>query len=63
VSLVGEDHLISRRRFVLHPRGVSYVGAATAGGPANTVLDDAASWTRVYEAKNVRLTRLRHKIA
>jgi hypothetical protein len=29
----------------------------------NTVLDDAASWNRVYEAKNVRLVRLRHKIA
>lgn len=63
VAAAGEDHLFSRRRFILHPRGVKYVGAATAGGPANSVLDDAASWTRVYEAKNVRLTRLRHKLA
>jgi hypothetical protein len=63
VSLAGEEHLITRRRFVLHPRGVKYVGAATGGGPANSVLDDAASWTRVYEAKNVRLARLRTKIA
>lgn len=62
-SLRGEDILISRRHFVLHPRGVKYVGAATGGGPANTLLDDAASWTRVYEAKNVRLARLKHKIA
>lgn len=62
-SLAGEDILISRRHFVLHPRGVKYAGAATGGGPANSVLDDAASWTRVYEAKNVRLVRLKHKIA
>lgn len=62
-ALKGEDYLINRRRFVLHPRGVKYVGAATGGGPANTVLDDTASWTRVYEAKNVRLARLQARIA
>ena len=63
VSLAGEDTLISRKRFIMHPRGVAWAGAATGGGPVNTVLDDAASWNRVYEAKNVRLVRLRHKIA
>jgi hypothetical protein len=62
-SLAGEDILINRRHFVLHPRGVKYVGAATGGGPTNAVLDDAASWTRVYEAKNIRIARLRHRIA
>lgn len=62
IALQGEDILINRRHFVLHPRGVKYVGAATGGGPANTVLDDAASWTRVYEAKNVRMVLLRHRI-
>lgn len=61
-SLAGEDVLINRRLFVLHPRGNKYVGAATGGGPDNTVLDDAASWSRVYEAKNVRIVNLRHKL-
>lgn len=62
-SLAGEDILISRRHYVLHPRGVKYAGAATGGGPTNAVLDDAVSWTRVYEAKNIRMVRLRHRIA
>lgn len=62
-ALAGEDHLINRRHFVMHPRGVKWAGSATGGGPANSVLDDTASWTRVYEAKNVRLVRLKHRIA
>lgn len=61
-ALRGEDHLINRRHFVLHPRGVKYVGAATGGGPTNGTLANAASWERVYEPKNVRMVLLRHRI-
>lgn len=62
-SLAGEDHLITRRHMVLHPRGVKWVGSATGGGPANSALATGSNWTRVYEAKNVRMVLLRHKIA
>lgn len=61
-SLAGEDYLINRRVFVMHPRGVKYVGAATGGGPDNTTLADGASWTRVYEAKSVRMVLFRHRL-
>ena len=61
--LKGEDELVTRRHFILHPRGVAWAGTATGGGPANSVLDDAASWSRVYEAKNVRMVRLQSTIS
>jgi hypothetical protein len=61
-SLAGEDYLINRRMFVLHPRGVRYVGAATGGGPDNTTLATAASWDRVYPSKSIRMVLFRHSL-
>jgi hypothetical protein len=61
-SLAGEDYLINRRHFILHPRGVRYVGVATGGGPDNTVLADGDSWTRVYDPKNIRIVLFRHRL-
>lgn len=61
--LAGEDILVNRRHYIMHPRGVKYAGAATGGGPTNATFELAASWTRVYEAKNVRMVLLRHRIA
>jgi len=61
-SLGGEDILITRRHFLLHPRGVKFAsagGGAIAGEfPTNAELALAAKWSRVYERKNVRLAQL-----
>src|SRR5690606_6995354 len=55
----GEDILYRRRVYCVHPMGHAYIGAATGGGPANTVLDDAASWSRrCPERKQVKIARL-----
>jgi hypothetical protein len=63
-SLAGEDILINRRHFVLHPRGVRWKDASVAGStPTNAELATAANWERVYESKNVRIVLFRHKIA
>jgi hypothetical protein len=62
-SLAGEDILITRRHYILHPRGVAYTGAATGGGPTNAALETAGNWQRRYEPKNVRIVCLRHTIA
>lgn len=61
-SLAGEDYLINRRVFVMHPRGVKYVGAAVGGGPDNTTLADDASWTRVWDTKQIRMVLFRHRL-
>lgn len=59
-SLAGEDYLINRNHFVMHPRGVKFTGANMAGlTPSNVELADAANWERVYERKNVRLAELK----
>jgi len=58
-SLAGEDYLINRRHFILHPRGVKFTDTNVAGSsPTNAELADADNWTRVYEQKNVRLVKL-----
>lgn len=56
----GQDTLFNRVEWVVHPVGHAYTGSTTAsGGPANTVLDDAASWNRVYtERKQITFARL-----
>lgn len=63
-SLLGEDYLINRRHFVLHPRGVRFTSAAVAGvSPTNAELATATNWTRVYDAKQVRIVQFRFRLA
>lgn len=62
-SLAGEDYLINRQHFVLHPRGVKWLGASVAGSsPTNAELETTANWLRVYEKKNIRMIAFKHKL-
>jgi hypothetical protein len=62
-SLAGDDILINRQHFILHPRGVKFNSASVAGSsPTNAEAEMAANWTRVYEKKNVRILKFIHKI-
>jgi hypothetical protein len=62
-SLAGEDYLITRKHFLLHPRGVKWNEASVAGdSPTNAELATAANWTRVYENKNIRIVKFLHKL-
>ena len=63
-SLAGDDILINRRHFILHPRGVKFLNAEVAGAtPSNAELADYQNWLRVYENKNVRIVQFKHKLA
>jgi hypothetical protein len=63
VPLDSDTVLINRRRYILHPRGVKFTSASVAGdSPTNAELENAANWTRVWEAKNVRLVAITHNI-
>jgi hypothetical protein len=63
-ALSGDDILVNRRHFLLHPRGVRWTNAAVAGSsPTNAELADPDNWLRVYEPKNVRIVKYTHRIA
>lgn len=58
-SLAGDDILVNRRHYILHPRGVKFTSSSVAGSsPTNAELEAAANWDRVYDQKNVRLAAL-----
>lgn len=60
-SLAGDDVLINRRHYLLHPRGVKFTSSSVAGAaPTNAELATAANWLRVYENKNIRIIQFKH---
>ena len=62
-SLAGEDVLINRQHFLLHPRGVKWNEATIAAdSPTFAELADATNWTLVYTPTNVRIIIFKHKI-
>lgn len=62
-ALAGDDILIHRRHFILHPRGVAFQNASISGAtPSNTELANPQYWKRVYESKNVRIVQFKHRL-
>jgi uncharacterized membrane protein len=61
-SLAGEDYLINRKTYILHPRGVAFTGTFTGSSPTNAELATGTNWTRVYENKQIRIVKFVHKI-
>lgn len=62
-SLAGEDYLINRRAFVMHPMGVKWIGNPEGTTPTNAELATGTNWQRVYEDKNIGMVAIKHKIA
>ena len=63
-GLAGEDYLINRKTFILHPRGIMWKGTISdKKSPANDALDKGANWIRVYETKAIRMAAFVHKLA
>ena len=63
-SLAGEDILINRQHFVLHPRGVKWTESSVAGKtPTFAEIATGANWSKVYDTKNIRIVIFKHKLA
>lgn len=63
-SLAGEDILINRQHFILHPRGIKWTENTVAGKtPTFTEIATGANWSKVYDTKNIRVVIFKHKIA
>lgn len=58
-SLAGEDILVTRDHFLMHPRGIAFKNTSVAGAsPTNAELANAANWDRVYERENIRVAAI-----
>lgn len=63
-ALAHNSVLINRRRLLLHPRGVKWLGASVAGSsPTNAEYETAANWSRVWDTKQIRLVSFKHNLA
>ena len=60
-SLAGDDILINRAHFLLHP-WVKWNGTTVVGSPTNAEVEVGTNWERVYDQKNVRIVALKHKL-
>lgn len=58
----GQEYLVSRRHFVLHPRGIAWKGTPAADMPTNAELATAGNYERVWEKKHIRMVRFQHKV-
>lgn len=60
----GVNYLISRKAFIMHPRGVAWKNKtrAHAESVSRTELKDADNWERVYEPKQIRIVKFVHKL-
>jgi len=54
-ALDSDTRLITRRHFLLHPRGFKWTESSVSGAaPTNAECEEAANFDRVYEKKNCR---------
>lgn len=59
----GEEALINRRVFLLHPRGVAWQEGGVADEfPTNAEINVGARWNRVYEPKAVRIVKFKFNL-
>lgn len=58
----GTDILITRRAFVMHPRGLKWVGTPVKTTASNAELATASNWELADNIKNVPITKLIAKV-
>jgi len=62
-SHAGEDYLVNRQMFVMHPRGVAWQDEDVADVfPTREELANGENWKRVYEEKQIRIVKHRFRI-
>jgi hypothetical protein len=61
-ALASDTFLVNRKRFILHPRGVRWIGTAAGASPTNAELAAPANWSKVSLDKNIRIVAVRHNV-
>jgi len=54
----GQEELISRRHYVVHPNGLAYTDTIAGDTPTQTELDTAADWSLEFDHKNVPIVAI-----
>lgn len=64
-SLMSTDILINRQAKILHPRGISWIGAGNTldSTPSDTELATGTNWNRVADIKKIGIVKMTHKLA
>lgn len=64
LAKAGEDYLINRKIFILHPRGIKWTEAEVANDfPTNAELANGANHQLVFDPKAIRVVKHKFKIA
>lgn len=61
-GLASDTFLINRKRFILHPRGIKWIGNPAGASPTNAEIATPANWSKVYSDKNIRIVAIKHNI-
>jgi hypothetical protein len=54
----GQEELISRRHYLVHPNGLSYTDTVSGDSPTQTELETAADWSLEFDHKNVPIVAI-----
>lgn len=58
----GNDIIVSRRHYIMHPRGVAFTSSSVAGSsPTNLELEMAANWLKKYDTKAIKIVQFKHQ--
>lgn len=57
-ALAGDDIFVTRRHFILHPRGVQFSGTPAGASPSTAELQNGANWTKAWQDKNIQIVQL-----
>lgn len=58
----GREYIVTREQWTMHPRGIKWIGTPAGETPSNTELAVGTNWSKVYDTKNIRIVRFRHKL-
>lgn len=57
-TLAGDDILVNRRKFIMHPRGVAWTGSPAGATPTTGELSTGGNWAKRWEDKNIPILKL-----
>ncbi|MDB5490354.1 MAG: capsid protein [Micavibrio sp.] len=59
----GMEYIVNRKKWVMHPRGIKWIGTPAGPTPTNAEVATTTNWTRVYDPKAIRIVQFKYKLA